>query len=188
MAAPQSHGLIGMASFVIFLLLGGLSLVGKISFWDYFSVCIWFFLLPDAVDICLSRSFLKDLFSRIFKRGGGPPAKDVKVPIAWAHTIWIFLLIWTLYVFVLYSVAVFIFHSSFNIWLSFVSSFVLWSIHVAIDHLQKGDVHYSPFYPLHKKTWILKWGYPIKPPAEFILGETIWMLISFMLLGILILK
>ena len=152
--------------------------MGKITFWEYFSVFLW----GVAIDFdhFLSWSYVKDLPARI-KRGGGMPARDVKIPISWLHLWPGFVLVW------LWGFAFHYFVSSFRLYIPFV----FWLLHVVTDYFQKNldyNPHRSPLYPFHKKTWVPKFGYPIKSPSEFILGDHIWMVISFILLGILILR
>lgn len=180
MASPMTHGLIGMGALGGLLVLVVLSLFSRPNIWEYVSVFIWTVGF-DFVDPFFSKSYLKDLWNRIFERGGGPPAEHVKLMVPWFHVLPGLVSVW-IYSIGLYIVVIFVFNSSFRIWLPFV----FWALHVLVDHFQRDTKQYSPFYPLHKKTWRTKKGYPIKPPAEFIFNSFIWMMISFVLLGLLL--
>jgi len=175
MAAPQTHGLVSFAILAVFLLLAALGLTTGITFWEFVSTIIWGVLF-DFCDHFTSWSYLKDIPARI-KRGGGMPAKDVKIPISWMHLWPGFCLVWV------WGFGFNFFDSSFRCYLPFI----FWATHVVIDRFQKNldyDPHRSFWYPIIKKTYIPKQGYPIKPPAEFIISSGIWMIISFLLLGL----
>lgn len=178
MAAPQTHGLIDLVVFGIFILLSALGLAGKISLAEYLSGIFWGMMID--LDHLLYWKYVKDIPARIFKRGGGGPADDIKPFPSWLH-LWPGLILVLAWGFFFHSI-----NSSFRVWFPFV----FWLIHRTIDRFQRSDgkyPHYPLLYPIIKKLFYRKRGYSIKSPAEFILDSTILLFTCFILLGLLLL-
>ena len=177
MASPQTHGLFTVSILAVFLLLSILGLAGEITLWEYFSAILW------GVFIDLEHffywSYLKDLPSRI-KRGGGMPSKQAQGKKAWLH-MWPGLLVVIAFGFFFHLVVA----SSFR----WYFPLIFWAIHVLLDYFQNSP-SYSFFYPYHTREELRppKRSYPVKPPWEFMLSSAIWMIICFVLLGLLIFK
>jgi len=173
MAAPQTHGTVTV---IIFMGLSALGLIGKITIWEYLSVIFWGFLID--LDHLISWKYVKDLPDRIFKRGGGAPQEGADF-VSWLH-IWPGLLLVWAWGFVFNNL-----FPGFKIWLPFP----FWLIHIIIDYFQRSDgkfPHYHFLYPLIKRKYFRKKGYPIKVPAEFIIGGFILLIICFAVLGFLV--
>lgn len=181
--SPQSHGVVSLAIFGILILLSALGLMGKISRAEYLSGIFWIIFVDiDHFIFKKGWKYFKDIPDRIFKRGGGGPADEVGHFPSWFHLWPGFILVW------LWGFFFFLFiDSSFRFWFPFI----FWLIHRTIDRFQKSDgryPHYSFFYPLIKKLYYRKNGYPVKPPSEFIIDSTILLFVVLVLLGLLILK
>jgi len=182
MAAPQTHGVIDLTIFGIFILLSALGLAGKITFWEYLSGICWGVIID--FDHFLSKKglkYLKDIPARVFKRGGGPPAEDVGNFPSLLHLWPGFILVWV------WGILFHLINPPFRIWFPFV----FWLAHNVVEYYQRSDgkyPHYHILYPFIKKLYYREKGYPIKPPAEFILDSTILLVICLVLLGLQILK
>jgi len=183
MAASQTHGLIDLGIFGIFILLSALGLTGKITFWEYVSGIFWGVLID--FDHFISKKglkYLKDIPDRIFKRGGGGPSEDIGNFPCLFHLLPGFIIVW------LWGLAFHHFsHSPFRFWFPFV----FWAVHTIIDYLQRSDgkyPHYHILYPFVKKLIYQKKGYPIKSPAEFIVVSTVFLVVVYVLFGLLILR
>ncbi|MBD3282303.1 MAG: hypothetical protein GF387_01720 [Candidatus Portnoybacteria bacterium] len=174
MAAPQTHGLISIFILFLFIFLASLGLVGEIGIWEFFSVLVWGVLID--FDHLIYPAYVRDLFRRVLE--GGSPKKGLDNFVPWFHT-WVgFLLSW---------IWGFGFHWFVNSdFLIFLPPLV-WYIHFLVDIFQKTEEapRYSFFYPFIKKRYYRNNGYPIKPAGEFIIGSFIWMIVAFVLLGIL---
>lgn len=178
MASPMTHGIPTFLILAIFLVLAVFGATGKINVWD-FAAALIFGIGIDVLDHFTSLSYIKDMIRRL-KEGGGPK-KGVKIPICWLH-LWpgtILAMAWGVTTHYLFSALIYF-------------PILMLAIHVRIDYFQKQtdkeNPHYHYFYPFIKKTWTSEKGYPIKPVSEFILTSAFWMMISFILLGILIFR
>lgn len=176
MASPQTHGLFTVSILIVFLGLSVFGLTGEVIFWEYLSAILWGVFID--LEHFLSPSYLKDLPKRI-KRGGGMPSEKAQHKKVWFH-------MWPGVPAVIAYGLFFhlIINPSFRWWLPVIA----WLLHVIIDQFQKSP-RYSFFYPYPTKkeipapTWTI---YPVKPPWEFMLNGAIWMLIGFVLLGLLL--
>lgn len=177
MASPQTHGLFTVSILGIFLILSVFGLAGLISPLEYFSAILWGVFID--LEHFFHGSYLKDLPNRI-KRGGGMVSKEAQGKKAWLH-MWPGLLVVIIYGFFF----CWVINPSFR----WYFPLIFWAIHVLLDYFQNSP-SYSFFYPYPTKEELPppKWNYPVKPPWEFMLSGAIWMVICFVLLGLLIFK
>ena len=182
MAAPTTHAIISWAILRVYLCKKGLQLYsfeGMVA-----GFCAFFFGVAfDFFDHFLGapESFKKDLkvrLKRMLKFQSAPPSKGVEFPVGWLHG-WLGLFLILVSGFVLYSLFP---HS-----ILFVLPFVFWFVHVAIDKLQRNDetapYNYSFWYPINKKKYSQKWGYPIKSQAEIGVSLALCAVIAFYEIG-----
>lgn len=169
MAAPTTHAVVSWVILRAYLYKKGLQLYSVEGVIGVF--CAFFFGVAfDFFDHFLGapESFKEDLkvrFNKMLKLQGAPPTKGVEIPIDWMHG-WLGLILVLLSGFVLYIIFP---HS-----ILFVVLFAFWLVHVAIDKLQRTD-ETSPYkcsfwYPIKKRKYSQKWGYPIKPRAEIVVS------------------
>ena len=179
MASPQTHGLISVSLLSVFLVLAAAGLM-KLTLWEFTNALLWGVFID--LDHMVSKRYIRDLIPRILKRGGGMPAKNIEL-ISWLH-LWpglILVIVWGVFFNL-------VFRNS-PLYLPFYFPFLFWSVHVIVDRFQKNPTympHKSFWWPFSKRTFIPKKGYPVKPPAEFIINSAIWMLIAFILLALLL--
>jgi len=169
MASPQTHGIITLLLLVI------INFFHKITGWEFISGIV-FGVGIDFMDHFWNKKWSKDLIRRI-KQGGGAPLESVGSTISWLHLWPGFLFVWGWGIIFTYILPQFCFYLPF----------VFWYSHWQIDRFQKQeeyDLHYHFLWPFVKKRFNYKWGYPIKPPIEFILNSALWTIIGFVLLGI----
>lgn len=168
MAAPQTHFVATFGFRMAFTVISGVAFTVSQLFWVYFWGC-----LMDFLDHFTSSSYTRDVFfvrmPKFFKGGDfGSPSQGVKNPNCWLH-IWpgaIFSLVCGLALF------------PQAIW--WAPSF-FWFQHVLLDKFQKNDGSYLDipfFYPLKKKKWHLRDGYPIKSRKEILIST----MLAFMVL------
>jgi hypothetical protein len=172
MASPQTHGLVTVITLLVLQAIG--KSISTAELW----LAIGFGVAID-IDHFTSWDFVKDSFHRI--KTGGAPDKGVKIPIPWLH-LWPGLILAVLTGSIVYVIQPAI---------VFYWPLVFWTIHRLIDYGQKNEEyypHYHLLYPSYKGTWSIKWGYPAKPPVEFIIGSHVWMVVAIILFALLIAK
>ncbi len=161
MAAPQTHGYITFGLIWLILVVRGM------NFLEFASAVIWGILI-DA-DHFFSISYVKDLFRRI-KQGGGP-APDVELPACWLH-------LWPGAIALLgFSLVLIFLNPSIPSPFSAIIPILFWATHILVDGFQKFPQKHI-LYPFIKTEYTPEIGYPVKPPAEFILGSLAWMTLA----------
>lgn len=164
MATPQAHGILTILALIIF------RFFDKITYWEYVSALIWGMGIDVDHFFVWSWSYWKNVCRRVCN---GEPENDSRHPASWLH-------LWPGVILVL-----------FYSWLSarwqspfrFYLPFVFWFVHVGFDFLQKSE-HPYPWYPLTKKFWQPKWGYPNKSPKESRLCCLVFMVLVFVLFAL----
>lgn len=164
MATPQAHGLLTILTLIIF------RFFGKITFCEYLSALIWGMGIDVDHFFVWSWDYWKNVCRRICN---GQPENHSKHPASWLH-LWPGMI---LVFFFGYSLARW--QSSFRWYLPLV----FWLSHAGFDFLQKSE-HPYPWYPLIKRFWEPRWGYPNKSPHEIKVCCALLIVLGFLLFSL----